>query len=438
MKKQLIFLYSFCFLFSAQVFATHFQGGELFVRNISGNNYEISFSFYTPTVSNPQVNIQSIGCSNIWLTLNEVKTDTLLPCAGTSTIKKIVYKAQTIIPPCLDYKFEVNFCCPPAIMVNSNGSNVVVFKTYGALDSLNHFPVFNSPIPTELFLVEDNGFDCSASDADGDSLVYSFVDDPVISYKLNYGPSAQFGFNAPFSLDSNSGHFYVKPFTSGFFFIGTNVKEYRNGILKSSTNRTWVTNIVQRSNSMPDLIGTNSSWSKNISVCEGDSIQWHSSIRDTGTTSPAIVTIVKDSLSTFLFQQGTNVSLFSYAFPGSARAKPYSIWVELDDGSCGTQLEQFTVKINACTSTNLSDEIALKEEISLFPNPSKGQFHLNSDGSEIFGLELFSLGGQRLMSFSSFQDNEPIDFGHLKNGVYLIKVNTSKGSIFKKVVIAKD
>ncbi len=75
------------------------------------------------------------------------------------------------------------------------------------------------------------------------------------------------------------------------------------------------------------------------------------------------------------------------------------------------------------------DEIGL-EELSLYPNPSKGRIYF--EGSDIKSLEVYSVEGKQLRQFNFFENYVDLD---LASGLYLIKLNNSNGFITRKIIV---
>ncbi len=79
---------------------------------------------------------------------------------------------------------------------------------------------------------------------------------------------------------------------------------------------------------------------------------------------------------------------------------------------------------------------ALENQIRVFPNPSKNDFHIAADAaiqSQIQKVSIYNLLGEEI-----FATNQYVDTIHLENvssGIYLLKVSTSDVEISKKIMI---
>lgn len=92
----------------------------------------------------------------------------------------------------------------------------------------------------------------------------------------------------------------------------------------------------------------------------------------------------------------------------------------------GKQLYAYKDPALAINNFQLNDS-----NISLYPNPSKNYFELSSELT-IEKVEVYSLQGQLVKSFE-FQNQ--YDIANLSKGIYLVKVNTTEGSLSKSLII---
>ncbi len=165
---------------------------------------------------------------------------------------------------------------------DANSPTSEVYRFDNVVVSCNSFqpnsnPVFNNFPP--LFLCVNNPFvfDHSATDANGDSLYYSFYTpydgdtgvgplDPTYSsntatftpivFLPGYGPTNPLG-GVPLNLNPNTGLMTGTPTMLGQFVVGVVVKEYRNGNYISSTLRDFQFNVVNCPNPPVAVGGSN-------------------------------------------------------------------------------------------------------------------------------------------------------------------------------------
>jgi len=236
-----------------------------------------------------------------------------------ANIEEIAYDDKcVVVPPNIviekgTYQFEVDIpwsnkitqiayqrCCR-----NNTINNIVSPETTGAVFSVeiqdfavrncNNSPVFNNFPPILVCSAKPVDFDHSATDSEGDVLVYEFCTpltgggtdgattpgSPTSCTGVTPSPAncrppfAQVQYSAPFSgtnpmggnpvvnINSNSGFISGVPNTLGQYVVGVCVKEFRNGQLIGSIRRDFQFNVV-----VCQGINTNS----NYTLCSGDSI----------------------------------------------------------------------------------------------------------------------------------------------------------------------
>ncbi|MCB0737965.1 MAG: T9SS type A sorting domain-containing protein [Bacteroidetes bacterium] len=69
--------------------------------------------------------------------------------------------------------------------------------------------------------------------------------------------------------------------------------------------------------------------------------------------------------------------------------------------------------------------------LSVFPNPSNGDFNVDAQG-EITSIEIFTLAGQRLSGIQLL--DAKVDLSHLQTGIYFLKITTEQGTGIAKVI----
>lgn len=139
-----------------------------------------------------------------------------------------------------------------------------------ATTGANSSPVFKSRPPVYLCLNAPFVFDHSATDADGDSLVYELFtpyiggstnrprpdynggaggspvfpgSTRIVKWQSPYSETDQMGGNPIMEQDPLTGRLTVTPTQSGQFIVGIMVKEYRKGVLIGETKRDYQFNV---------------------------------------------------------------------------------------------------------------------------------------------------------------------------------------------------
>ena len=159
---------------------------------------------------------------------------------SVNTMERYVYKDTVTLGNCSDWRIEWNSCCRNnAITTLSNpGSSSVYFSTQldATLSTCNNSPDFIDKMPDYYTCTNGSNWvhmNCAATDADGDSLVYSLVN-ALNGYNSPVGYSSSFSGQFPFiavstNINPSTGLLSFIPTTSQFAVFAVKVEEYRNG-----------------------------------------------------------------------------------------------------------------------------------------------------------------------------------------------------------------
>ncbi len=293
MRQHIINILALCFIFgfaSNDLKASHVAGGNLYYTCLGDNQYEVTLEFRRDCFNNLPLAIfddpASIGIFdgngnlltaleggqffinfNASDTLNEVLTTACQiqgddVCVATTTYTKVV-----TLPFNPDgYILAYQRCCRN-ITLNNIVDPLLAGSTYWTEISpeaqleCNSTPRFNDWPDIFICVNEPLVFDHSATDLDGDSLVYRLctpsvgasVDEPgpqppnpppfdVVSFQPPYSLTDLLG-GTPLEIDPNTGIITATPNLVGQFLIGVCVEEYRNGELIGFTRRDFEYNV---------------------------------------------------------------------------------------------------------------------------------------------------------------------------------------------------
>ncbi|MFK7771852.1 MAG: T9SS type A sorting domain-containing protein [Saprospiraceae bacterium] len=275
MKKIYIF---FILLFTIQsVFATHIIGGSISYEYLGGDQYKIKLEVLrdcfngVPLFDDPA----SIGIFDIDGNL----VDTLfVPYSGSSdTLSLLVPNSICVFPPsvCVEstiydtiitlpmitggYTLVHQRCCRSQSISNLVSPADLGMTFHIHLDPVhqNSSPQFNSDFPFAVFVNTPFVYNASATDVDGDSLVYELTSPlsgadptfpmpevpspppfPIVSFILpTFHVFNMLSGNHPLTIDAESGEMNAIPPALGTFQIAYLVKEFRNGIQIGTTYR---------------------------------------------------------------------------------------------------------------------------------------------------------------------------------------------------------
>lgn len=263
-----------------KVSATHIVGGELNYKYLRANRYEIRMTIYRDTCSGRAGfdNPASLGVFNYANTLVLEKKMTPIdsglvppilydPCTDVPRFlcyKYCHYVDTIILPPLIGgYQLVYQRCCRVNNIANiiGSGANGATYAAYipgPEVAAINSNPVFNNLVPPFVCVNKPFTFDNSATDIDGDSLVYEVytpLDGPFspgtpapqppnnppyssVVWQAPYNAADMLG-GTPLIVNSRTGLVSATPNTIGYFIIGLRVKEYRHGVFLSETRRDY-------------------------------------------------------------------------------------------------------------------------------------------------------------------------------------------------------
>ena len=269
MRKLLLVLF---ILIPSILNATHLIGGEITYTCLGDNMYEIKVVIYRdcgPTNSN-NTGFDNGGVISIYdmnnnlydviehgVAVSELVVDEFTSECVTLPpelcVEKGTYTIFTTLPDNANgYQIVYQRCCRNDQVINIEdpedmGSSLVAYVPPSSEVECNSSPVFDSFPPLALCLGTDVEVIQSATDIDGDDLVYSFVApyhgssdvDPTETYAPPYaqvlweeGYSDFYPMDSDpiINIDSETGLITGTPTQEGYYVIGVKVEEYRNGV----------------------------------------------------------------------------------------------------------------------------------------------------------------------------------------------------------------
>ena len=93
---------------------------------------------------------------------------------------------------------------------------------------------------------------------------------------------------------------------------------------------------------------------------------------------------------------------------------------------------QFRVYGNKPSTLSSDNFEVIKNEIIIYPNPSKNSFALSAD---VTLVEVYNITGQIIKSFNNAISNQQLDITDLETGIYLIKLTDSNGTSQSKKLL---
>ncbi|MFQ3576988.1 MAG: PKD domain-containing protein, partial [Cytophagales bacterium] len=284
-----IFLMYFCIgLFLNQTLASHLIGGELYYKKISADIYQVEFKAYRDCINgligfDDPLAISVFDMNDVYqgfirIPFNFAETLPLrpvTPCAGVPDnvcVEETKYVTNVYLPPKVGgYKLVYQRCCRNQTIQNIQepeltGTTYFV-KIFGSESPFfeNSSPQFKNFPPIFLCANDKLEFDHSATDLDGDSLVYELVTPWVggdtsrfnarplpagvppfneVVWKNPYSLQNSMGGVDPIKIDRRTGLLTGTPPNIGQYVLGVAVSEYRAGRLIQRHIRDFQFNVV--------------------------------------------------------------------------------------------------------------------------------------------------------------------------------------------------
>jgi gliding motility-associated-like protein len=279
-----VWIFFLFLLFSTQVKSEHLIGGELYYTCLGNNQYQLTLKIYrdcfslgAPFDANAVLTIFNANNGTVLNNSWSGFTSMTLPIVGSGPcfipptnvcVQEGIYQRVVTLPPIAGgYTITHQRCCRNNSILNLDNpgaqGNTYTIQIPGTPIDCNSSPRFTNFPPLAVCVNEALVFDHSATDPDGDELVYELCDpfvggtplqpapnpgEPPPYQVVNWGP----GFSAlnpiiastPFSIDPVTGVLTGTPSQLGQYVVGVCVSEYRNGVLLSTNRRDFQFNIV--------------------------------------------------------------------------------------------------------------------------------------------------------------------------------------------------
>lgn len=363
--------------FSAKAVHLVPMGGDISYQYLGGDNYEVTLKFYRDCqsfagtgISDLLVQSSSCGISGTIYSLSLISSGEVTPlcptnqnlsdCQGGSTFTGIfeeIYQGTISLPQhCTDYVLSVSECCRSAAISNlsiPSSSFTLQAQLNNGVVNFNNAAVFNSSPNFYLTAGQTYYLDFSATDIDGDSLVYEVVEvlrtaGTTNSYNPPFTPINPMNSLPPASIDAVTGIFSVTPTTVQDAAVAVRVREYRGGVLVGTVTRDvhlFVRNLVPY-NTPPALSGLDSTNVITAYACVGDTFAFriYTSDPDSGQT------LLLDTLqtipgATITVNNGVHPSLdfFWIVDTSDVSALPYLLRLKVTDDGCPVYFSQTRV-----------------------------------------------------------------------------------------------
>jgi gliding motility-associated-like protein len=281
MQKLITFL---ALLFIPAIGATHIVGGEMYYDCLGNNQYRFTLKLYRDCLQG-QAPYDNPATFSLWGVQGNLIQNLMVnfpgaikvpfvsgnPCyqqPPNACVEEAIYSVIVTLPNVFSpVTMAYQRCCRNNTILNlidpqSTGSTYTTTVPGTNVVNCNSSPRFNQFPPIAICLGDTLNFDHSATDPDGDSLVYTLcatysgatVVDPMpsptspppyspIVFAPPYSAAYPIATNPPININSQTGLLQVAPSQPGQYVVGVCVNEYRNGILLGTHQRDFQFNV---------------------------------------------------------------------------------------------------------------------------------------------------------------------------------------------------
>lgn len=281
MKTAVLIFTAILLSFSSK--SSHIVGGDIYYNYLGNNQYRIFISVFRDCLSNgadfdsplplgiflnstnamvQSHNVPYAGKNNVPVTFNN---PCVIPPSNICTENSIYSIVVTLPPAPGGYRVAYVRCCRgPNInnLVNPDDTGLTLTVNIPGVENnayQNSSPRFNNYPPMLLCNNDQLVFNHSASDPDGDQLVYSLStpyrggtpNNPMptptpsppyapVTWLGGFSQTQPLGPGSSIAINSTTGVLTASPNLTGRYVVGIRVDEYRNGVLISSMIRDFI------------------------------------------------------------------------------------------------------------------------------------------------------------------------------------------------------
>ncbi len=302
---HIVFLFS---IFYAN--ASHIVGGEIYYDYLGGNNYRFYISVYRDCNSTGaafdsplSLGVFSGGAliQNVQVGFNGSQIVPVVfnnPCVTAPSnicTENSVYETIINLPPSVNgYTITYQRCCRgPNInnLINPDDTGFTLTCVVPPMvnnNYINNSPRFNDYPPLLLCNNEDLIFDHSATDPDGDQLIYSLITPfagassgapqpnpppapPYFNVLWSGTNSAisPLGPGSSINIDPNTGLLTASPNLTGRYVVGIQVEEIRNGVVINRTMRDFIFQVFNCNLQLEAILPLQTDLPTFVSYCQG-------------------------------------------------------------------------------------------------------------------------------------------------------------------------
>ncbi len=279
-KLLLLLLWTIAFAFSAK--ASHIVGGEIDLQRVTdagSATHRLSLNLYFDDINGRAAALDNavtvgifrkrdnavMGYVTLPLTVNELLTYTNPSCQSNASLRtrylrytNLIIMSSSVFNDAQGYYIVWDRCCRNTIIsniVNPISTSSIFYTEFAPLEVngkafVNSTPLFGKLTGDYICINRPFAFDFSATDADGDSLVYSIVTPlrglsstnnpspqfptgssnyPTVTWAAGYSSSNSIPGSKPLTVDRKTGVLNVTANRLGLYVFCVLTEEYRDG-----------------------------------------------------------------------------------------------------------------------------------------------------------------------------------------------------------------
>ncbi|MCB9232665.1 MAG: hypothetical protein H6581_13425 [Bacteroidia bacterium] len=351
---------------SQQVKASHAMGADLTYECILGNQYRIRLKLWrdcsgVQPLTSQTVTYSSATCgvnSSISLPMVGTKKEITPLCPSqTSTcnngsapgIEEFTYQATVNLPllcSANDWIFGWSVCCRNGAITTLNSAASQSMYVSARLSNqgvlpCNDSPVFNN-VPTATVCVGNQvNYNHGATDANGDSLVFSLVNclqsaTTQVTYNGGFSGSNPLTASPAATIDPVTGNITFTPTQVQVGVLCVRVEEFRNGVKIGEVTRDMQFRVVACANNPPVATGMNGTNVFDTTICAGANLCFGINMSDPNA-----------NLITASWNNGIPTGLFTLTGNGTTTPSAQFCWTPTTF-DLGTHFFTLTLKDDAC------------------------------------------------------------------------------------------
>lgn len=396
--KLWLFILLLCSFSYKESVASHASGADLTYTSLGGGQYLVTFTFYRDCFgidppNSQQLTVSSSTCNftqnytmdtvpdafpGIGVEITPNCSTTVSTCAGgTATgIQQATYSVIVTLPAqCADWQFRTSVSARNAAITtiqNPDGDNLYVEAYLSNLNGENSSPTFTNPPIAFECIGQDNYFNQGVIDAEGDSLVYSFIaprtnPNVPLTYNPGYSVANPLTSVPPVYINPVTGDIFMHPTQPEVVAMAVLVEEYRNGVIIGTVMRDIQLYMVNCSNTLPSATGIDTSNTYATSTCVGGPLCFNILTNDPDPAQVLTMTWNSGIPGATFTTSGSPHPVGQFCWTpqqSDARTQPYNFTVTVRDNACpsnGTQTYSYQIYVS-----NMSVQLTSTPSVACF------------------------------------------------------------------------